>query len=197
MDTGQAVQVVSAGEAAAGVAQSPVAPQAAPADAEGLAPAAPFSPLSMLRGKRSERDSRLHLDLAVPRWDEVLGARLWVRYGPASPAKLAAAMQRREKTKDKDSDWALKANADLLCGCCEAVYGLPLGIEPTVELELDERLTFGSPELGEVLGVTSQMAVEVCRAVYATDGDLFVAAEQLMGWSAAMAEKGQDDFLAN
>jgi len=162
------------------------------------ATAQPGSPLEILRGKRQALHAGLHLDLAVPRWEQVLGCRLWVRYGPGSPSVLANAIEKAEATKEKDPDWLVIAHATFLVEACQAVYTLPLDIErPPADIPgLDDYPQFG-PELAEALDVPVRSAVAVARALYATDGDLMVAAQQLAEWSAQAAGKAETDFLAS
>lgn len=184
------VDVVAAGSAE-------VTTPAAPAPDPGVPAEGAFSPLDFMRGKRAEINSKLFLDLPVPRWDDVLGWRLWVRYRPATPTTLGLALEARQKTAETDPEWSTKAYADMLVGSCIVIYGLALGSEPNADLTPPDALTFGSPELAEVLGVTVRDASEVCRATYATDGDLVVAANQLIEWSAVATPRADADFLAH
>ena len=170
---------------------------------EVVVPQGAHSPLALLRGKRAELDRQLFLDLAVPRWDEVLGRRLWVRYKPGYPAVLTSAVEKREKVhanmvaagKPGDPLRMTKANADFLVAACVAVYDLALDQEPPADLPgVDEYPTFSSPELSEAVGAPPN-AVETVRKVYATDGDLMVAASQLLEWSGKATPKAESDFL--
>lgn len=142
----------------------------------------------------------LYLDLPVPRWEQ-FGQQLWVRYRPANPALFMADIEKREKAhatqnaanKRGDPDRLIKANADLLVRSCDAVFTLPLDQQPPKELP-DDYPTFGSPELSEAVGAV-QNAVETARSVYATDGDLMLAAQQVLEWSGTATKKADDDFL--
>lgn len=166
--------------------------------------AGPSSPLALLKGKRAELEKKLHLDLAVPRWDEVLGRRLWVRYRPADPTVFANSVEKRErehaadvkKGGPGDRQRLVRANADMLVAACIAVYDLPLDEEPGDDLTgLDQCPTFSSPELSEAVGASAS-AVDTCRKVYATDADLMIAADSLLEWSGERSKKAHDDFLA-
>lgn len=166
----------------------------------------PQSPLDLLRGKRPEMEKSLYLDLAVPRWEEVLGGRqLWVRYNPGNPAYFASSMEKREVNyrkavkdgKHGDPDWMTKANADVLVAACVAVYDLASGEEPPKgDLPPGDYPTFSSPELSEALGA-SKSAVATVLKVYGTDGDVLIAVNQLMDWSAKASEEGDKSFLVN
>ena len=169
---------------------------------EPVVTAGPQSPLALLRGKRDELVAGLHLDLAVPRWDDVLeGRQLWVRYRPANPNVFAEAMERREKKHKEakakgtvgDPDWMTKANADLLVSACEAVYDLPDGEEPPDTLEGDYP-TFTSEELSEALGA-SRNACDTVLKLYATGADVLLAATQLLNWSGQASKEADRSFL--
>lgn len=181
-----------------------VAAEAAPVleDEAPSPPSGPVSPLAMLAGKRQALDAKLHLDLPVPRWDDLLGYRLWVRYLPGDPGILTSAVEKREKVnqtamaagKPGDKTRMAKANAEFLAAACDAVYGLGFEEEPP-EGELPEGYpTFSSPELSEAVGAPPN-AVETVRRVYATDGDVMVAASQLLEWSGQATPKAEADFL--
>lgn len=169
-----------------------------------VTPSAPRSPLDLLRGKRAEMDKSLYIDLAVPRWEEVLGRRLWVRYRPGDPGVLAAAVDSREKShlklsangKHGDLQRMTKANADFLVAACVAVYSLELDEEPPAGefSELDDYPTFSDPQLSEAVGAAPN-ATETARKVYATDGDLILAANQLLDWSGKVTPQAGGDFL--
>jgi hypothetical protein len=163
------------------------------------------SPLELLRGRRAELDAKLYLDLPVPRWEELLGRKLWVRYRPGDAEALQASVEKRENShrkavaagKQGDAHRVTKANADFLVKACVAVYDLPLDVEPPKDLSgIEEYPTFGSEELSEAVGAPKN-AVETARKVYATDGDLMVASAQLLEWSAQATPKAESDFLAD
>lgn len=172
---------------------------------EEVASSTASSPLELLRGKRAQLDAKLYLDLAVPRWDDLLGRRLWVRYRPGDAEALQAAVEKRENNhrkavaagKQGDAHRVTKANADFLVKACVAVYDLPLDAEPPKELSgLEDYPTFGSEELSEAVG-SPKNAVDTARKVYATDGDLMVASAQLLEWSAQATPKAESDFLGS
>lgn len=176
---------------------------AEPAGDEPPAPPAPLSTLALLRAKRGELERQMHKDYAIPRWDAVLGRTLWVRYRPGDPALFAAATEKRERAHRADiakggrgdPDRMYKANADVLVAACVAVYDLAIGEQPPAELDGDLP-TFSSPELSEALGAP-KTAVETCRKLYGTDGDLLVAATQLMEWSGQASREASDAFLGD
>lgn len=163
----------------------------------------PQSPLEILRGKRPAAEKLLFKDLKVPRWEETIGRSLWVRYKTANPALQALAAQKREKnhlsavakSKHGDPDWATKANADMLVDACLAVYDLPIDEEPPKELPTNLP-TFSSPELSESLGAPLS-AVATALAVYLTDADLILAAQQLLDWSGELSKDAGKDFLVD
>lgn len=165
-------------------------------------PTGPTSPLELLYGKREELDRRLHLDLPVARWDELFpGHQVWVRYRPGDPAVLTSAIERRERDHQKatskggpgDKHRITKANADFLVAACMGVYALPAGEEPPDGDLPTDLPTFGSPELSQAVGAPDN-AVETVRKVYATDGDLMIAANQLLEWSGKAIPKADKDF---
>jgi hypothetical protein len=157
----------------------------------------PQSPLAFLRAKRSTLKAELYLDLAIPRW-QAEGRQLWVRYRPCSPAVFSSSAERRRTAwKKGDPDWQLRVNADLLVEACVAIYDLPEGTEPP-EGELpqlaDPYPTFRSEALSEAVG-SSRNAAETCVATYLTEGDLLMAANQLLEWSGRASKKVDDRFL--
>lgn len=167
-------------------------------------PSGPRSPLAILQGKRSELEATLYKDLKVPRWDDLLGVSLWVRYRPIDTTFAQAAGERREKAHRQavgkgssgDPDWPVRANADALVKACVAIYDLPLGEEPP-EGELDGDLpTFGSSELSEMLGAPKN-AVETVLKLYATNPDVQLAFAELLGWSGQTSEEARASFLAS
>ena len=167
-------------------------------------PAGPQSPLAILRGKRADMDKKLHLDLAVPRWDEILGRRLWVRYGPGNPSVLNAAAEKRERAhlaaKGKgmagDPEWMDKARADFLVDACVAVFDLAIDEPVPDTLPLEDLPTFASPELSEALGAPRNAAA-TALAVYATPADLLLATTQLLNWSGESSVESDKDFLSD
>jgi hypothetical protein len=166
----------------------------------------PRSPLAIIRQKRAEWNKDLFYDLAVPRRDEALGVTLWVRYKAVDPGVLVISTEKREKdhaTKisqgqpNGDPDRIVKANADLLVNACMAIYTLPNDEQPPADpLPAADYPTFGSEELAQELGATSKLAVDTCRKLYATEGDLNAAAFQLQNWSAKFSAEADKSFLA-
>jgi hypothetical protein len=162
----------------------------------------PMSPLGLLKGRRAELRKKLHLDLAVPRWGDEMEGVMWIRYGPANLTHWSASQRRREeqhiaakrKGQPGDPDWAIKANADLLVDACQAVFVLGAGEKPPRELP-EELPTFATPELATDLDIQPGNAVRTCLAVYATNGDLLMAANTLLGWSGEASGEADGDFL--
>lgn len=157
------------------------------------------SPLDLLRAKRTVLKAGLFLDLAIPRW-QADGRQLWVRYTPCSPALYStSADRRRDAWKKGDPDWMLRVNADLLVDSCVAIYDLPVGEDPP-EGELpklaDPYPTFSSEALSESVGAPRN-AAETCVSTYLTEGDLIMAANQLLEWSGRASKKVDERFLEN
>lgn len=172
---------------------------------EPVAAPGPRSPLQLLLGKRAELEANLYLDLAVPRWGEVLGRRLWVRYRPGKPSVFTQSMTRREEAHKADlakggkgdPDWLAKANADLLVSACVAVYDLELDEKPPHgPLPSGDYPTFGSQELSEAVGAPKNAVATVLK-VYGTDADVLLAATQLLNWSGQASKEAGDDFLSS
>lgn len=169
-------------------------------------PAGPQSPLALLRGKREQLEKALFLDLAIPRWEEVLGRKLWVRFRPGNPNVLTAAMTKREKAhlqavaknpKAGDKDWLTRANADLLVDACVAVYDLAPDEEPPEgDLPPGDYPTFSSSELSDALGATHN-AVDTVLKAYGTGADVLLAATQLLNWSGQASQEASKGFLSS
>lgn len=166
----------------------------------------PQSPLDLLKGKRAAAQKRLHIDLAVPRWEDVLGKSIWVRYGPANVALWSASQQRREsqhlaakkKGQPGDPDWAIKANADLLVDACQGVYFLEPGEQPPHDQELPADLPkFSDPELAEALDIQPGNAVRTALGLYQTGADLLMASNALLGWSGEASKEADEAFLGS
>lgn len=190
-------QVVAAGELPAEESEDG-------ADVVEQSQGAPRSPLEILKGYRAKIKARLHFDLAVPRADEVLGGNVvWVRYTPADPAFLSDALRKREEAfraarkkspQGGDPDWATKANCDLLVKCCLGVYFLEPGeLPPEGDLPPDLP-TFGDPELSDILEAPHN-AVATVRALYSTNADILIAANQLLGWSGQASKEAEEENL--
>jgi len=170
----------------------PAEPSAEPAPVA----AAASSPLASLRARRAKAQERLYKDLKVPRWDDDGGPAIYVRYKPLSPGKMATAVERRRRDKAKDQDWATKANADALIGSCMGVFTEIDGAQYSLrEGDRNGSWTTFDPDLGAALGVESQNAVDVVRALYLTDGDLINAAATLTTWSGLVGPQADEDYL--
>jgi hypothetical protein len=167
----------------------------------------PQSPLGILRGKRADLQETLFLDLQVPRWDDIIGRAIWVRYRPGSVALLNKGMERRKDAFDKaqrngkggDPDWLQKANADMLVEACVAVYDLAIGEEPPTGALPVNLPTFGSRELSEALDSPGascpRNAVGTCMYLYGTPDDVLLAADQLLRWSGQASKEADRSFL--
>lgn len=168
----------------------------------------PRSPLDVLRGKRADLERGLFYDLQVPRWDQVLGRAIWVRYKPASTPLLNASMERRRENHEKairagkqgDQEWMIRANADMLVDACIAVYDLAINENPP-NGDLPENLpTFSSSELSEALDSPirpcPRNAVGTCIHLYGTSADVLMASQQLLVWSGQTSKEADRSFLA-
>lgn len=186
--------------------ESPEDPEQ-PQEDHGVAGSGPQSPLNLLRGRRKEALSTLFCDLAVPRWEEILGATLWVRYRPVNPALYSQTIQRMEKdflameAKKKgsgDQEWTTRANADLLVKACVAIYDLPIGEDPPRGLPTSlDYPTFSSDELAQTLDILPGNAINTARALYLSDGDLLLTGQQLLDFSGEFSTKADSDFLGD
>jgi hypothetical protein len=165
------------------------------------------SPLGLLRGKRAELDANLFYDIEVPRWSEILGRAVWVRYKPGQLGLLNAALERRKENHDKavragkqgDPEWVAKANADMLVDSCVGVYDLAIGEEPPTG-ELPPNLpTFSEYALSESLDMPDdpcpRNAVGTALRLYGTPADLMLAASQLVNWSGQASKEADRSFL--
>jgi hypothetical protein len=167
----------------------------------------PQSPLSLLQGKRQELERELFYDLQIPRWDQILGRALWVRFKPASAPLLDAAINRRRENHERatkagkmgDPDWLIRANADMLVDACIAVYDLALGEEPPTEPLPENLPTFASSELSEALDTPGnpcpRNAVGTCLHLYGTSSDVLMASQQLLLWSGQASKEADRSFL--
>jgi hypothetical protein len=164
----------------------------------------PKSPLELLKGKREALDAELYLDVPVPRWEKVLGGRqLWVRYKPGDPALFNTTIEKREQKHRQamkggaqgDPHYVAKANAEFLIDACLAVYDLAIGEKPPKNLP-EELPTFSSPELSEALGA-GRTAISTVLKVFGTEGDVMLAASQLLAWSGQVQADGDESFLVS
>jgi hypothetical protein len=151
------------------------------------------SPLASLRKRRAEIIEDLYLDIKVPRWEN---PEIYVRFKPLSTVKLGASLERRRKSKV--DDWSLLANADMLVDSCLGVYAV-------VDGDLNNKLSLApgdpkgvwtkfDPALAAALGVDAQRAVDVCQALYLTEGDLIDTANKLFTWSNVSGEQADEIF---
>lgn len=161
----------------------------------------PQSPLDVLRGNRKKLDATLYIDLAVPRWEEVIGNTIWIRYKAANPAVLYEARAKFEahhlakKKKDGrgDPDWEIRANAQMLVEACMGVYFLEPGEKPPDELPGDLP-TFGDPELSISLDAPKS-AIATVMKLYGTNGDVLLAANQLLLFSGETSQEASEAYL--
>lgn len=191
---------------AAGEEQAPAGP----------VPAAAGSPLINLRAVRQAKLAKLHLDLAVPRWDEGDSPvdQLIVRYRPLNNSAAIQAVEKRQASKA--DEWITLANADQLVSSCVGVYvkvdGKPFtlagdGSGNWVEFDPDtagpaEWVSFSgprAPELAAALGIDlegeTSKAVALVRGVYFTDGDMSLANQQLTLWSSKTGPQADEEAL--
>lgn len=153
----------------------------------------PTSPLASLRARRAEIVDDLYLDIKVPRWED---PEIYVRFKPVSTVKLNAAIDRRRK--QKTDDWSFLANADMLVDSCIGVYAVLNG-DTTQKLSLapgDHKGTWTKfdPSLAAALGVDANRAIDVCQALYLTEGDLIDTANKLFRWSNVSDEEADETF---
>lgn len=168
-----------------------------------LAPGTPQSPLDLLKGRRKDLEAKLFLDLAVPRWEDIVGKTIWVRYKPADVSLWGEAQRTREaahlakKKRDGHGDpkWAIKANADVLVAACVGVYFLEPGEEPLHDEDFPADLpTFSDPALSTALDAPRN-AVGTVLKLYGTDADVLLAANQIIMWSGESSKEAGEAFL--
>jgi hypothetical protein len=151
--------------------------------------------------------AELHIDLAVPRWEDIIGATLWVRYKPSNPALYAMTIDRlrgefqdanANKPGSGDPEWTTRANADVLVKACIAIFDLPIGEMPPDVLPTHITYpTFASTELADTLEIPQGSAIATARALYLTDNDLTLVTQQLFEWSGQLSKKTGDSFLTS
>lgn len=144
--------------------------------------AARGSGLAGLRGKRSKAVAELHIDLPVPRSEELFGQRVIVRYRPVTAKESEGT--RKRFAKDKRDDVDVIANSVVLAKCC-------LGIFTALERDDPDQWMKFDKELAELLltdedGNVDEQALdnvagadEVVRLLYVTDGDVIATALKL------------------
>lgn len=93
----------------------------------------------------------------------------------------------------------LRANADMLVDACIAIYDLPVGEEPPagdLPTLSDPYPTFSTEALSESVGAPRN-AAETCVQTYLTEGDLLMAANQLLEFSGKASKRITEDFLGS
>ncbi len=165
-------------------------------------------PMLSLRNRREELVKYLYIDLQVPRWEN---PQVWVRYKPF----ITSGVENSYEKFKEDAEATVRSQADILVNCCVGVYatlpdvlgadGKPLKFTLDPKYPHDDPPVVGDPEsswtkfderLAINLGVEGvvKAAVEICRKVYLTDGDLLDAAVRVVEFSAQSNEKANRDF---
>jgi hypothetical protein len=149
----------------------------------GDVPAAPDSTLALLRQRVARAKEQLHVDLEVPR----LEPPVFVRFKPTNQGRLNAASKLAGKLKNRD-DGDVVANAGILADACLGVFEVLEVDGQKVEVSIDPEDRDGDwpkfgPRLAELLGVTTNKASDVVRALYLTDGDIMSTVTKLGVWS--------------
>jgi len=156
-------------------------------------PAHTETPLISLKSRREEIVNGLFVDIQVPRWND---PEIFVRYRPISAIKLNSAIERRRKQKTED--WSILANADMLVEACLGVYCILHGnMDNKYSLRIADAsgdFTKFDPDLSAALGIPAERAVDVCRSLYLTEGDLIDAANRLFKWSGIANEEADETF---
>ncbi len=176
-------------------------------------PAKAPSMLDGLAARRVAAIEALHIDLKVPRWDVDGAPAIWVRYAPLDTDKAANAYEKwrrppvanakRTTTGGRpDPEWRTKSTAEALVESCVGVFAV---IDEDGEADVKVSLRRGDPhghwtrfdpELADALGITAATAIEVCRGVYLTSGDMLAAFGELSEFSGTAAVQADEDFLA-
>lgn len=139
------------------------------------------------------REARF-VDLAVPGVDGV-----FVRYKALPASQLEQTGKRASKLKNGAG---LTAALDILAHACVGVFELDsegVGVSPIegfdgqVDAETRELTgklpTFADPELGEELDAEGDTAAATILALYVTDGDVVLTADEVMDHSAKAGEE--------
>jgi hypothetical protein len=161
------------------------------------APVPKRSPLLSLKERREELQSKLFIDLPVPRWGEDI--EIVVRYGPVKNEVVDKSLEQRQRQMPRG--WSIWTNADVLVDSCIEIYAIVDNDGVRRSLRVGEEFgpfTRFDPALGENLGlspVIATTAAHICRALYQTDGDLLMAANALFAWSGESTEKLDEDFI--
>jgi hypothetical protein len=156
-------------------------------------PKRPSTAILSLKARRDKIKESLYIDLQVPRWED---PEIFVRFGPIDSVRSEQAIERRRKSNTKE--FGLLANADILAQCCIGVYACLDGDHDTkYSLNPDDPegpWTRFDPDLARNLGLITDAAVDVVRALYYTDGDLIQAATTLVDWSGKTNAQLDSDF---
>jgi hypothetical protein len=157
------------------------------------APERPSTAVLSLKGRRESIKKTLYTDLQIPRWED---PEVFVRYGPIDNTRTEKAIENRSKQKIDEVN--ILANADILINSCVGVFACLDGdYEHKLSLNPDDPegpWTRFDPNLAKNLGLLTDKATDVVRALYITDGDLIMAANQLVEWSAQASTKLDSDF---
>ncbi len=169
------------------------------------------TPRRSLAAVRQEIVDNLYLDLKVPRYtteDEEGKSDLYVRYAPVKSARVDWSIKKRSKDEYQEHDASLLIQADILVDCCRGIFMVmddDMSRKFTVALD-DAGNTQTEPtdiwpkfdhELARALGLPEHkwnLAVDICRSLYVTDGDLIDAATEVTSWSASKNERAAEDF---
>jgi hypothetical protein len=188
----------------------------------GAEPAADPSPMVSLRAQRAKIQSRLYIDIRVPRYgDGDGGPRIYVRYNPLNPSDHSDRIQKAQKAKNKPKDWMTRENAQMLVSACVGVWAWqgdddPIelleqaGDDPEAlaqvrgrQLSLREGDPHGGwtrfdPDLADALGLPENCGAQrVVRALYFTEGDLTASMNRLMAFSGVALASGNEDFTGS
>lgn len=164
-------------------------------ESAGLTPAADGSTLALLRDRVATAKKKLQLDLEVPRLDPPV----FVRFKPPTQKRIEAANELARKLRNqKGGEAVIIANAGLLADVCLGVFEVIDGREVSIDPEDRDGdwLKFG-PRLAELLGLKTNKASDVVRALYLTDGDIISTSDKLAVWSGHAAEAFERDTEGN
>lgn len=140
-----------------------------------------FSPDSVL-GNLAERskkiEAELFFDLRIPRWED---PELWVKFKPASFAKLRETTERAEKAKKaaEKAEITVNGHMDVLIDACVGVYALIDGEQFSLGEDINGDLTRFDQNLAARFEMEDTRARAVVRELYKTDGDILGAANRL------------------
>lgn len=169
------------------------APEAGPRKIEASDTSSMGSLRDRLRQAKEER--------RLPKWvlapDEGTPGIL-VEYRPIDWEELEAIRKANGKGKGRKADTAALLTAcDILIRCCLGIYTAhdddPDERDEWRPLTTDEPTTYGSPELSAFLsdptrGVEVRTARQAVRGLYATDGDVMAAADEVVKFSGYLGE---------